>query len=179
MFNSVKSPSDRAVAKIGQVATTAPHSVKTAILELTASQEYTAGRVLFRGTDPESQVRPTRSGDVLTYHTFAGFGLVDISKESHPTLQYSNGDSVGVITFGDVAVVTAGAVVAGQTVVAAVATSGLTSAHYTGSLTAGSFRIPGAQWKTSAGSGAVAIVSLGVLGALSFDAVGAVSGSNI
>jgi hypothetical protein len=151
--------------------------VVSAPIALSASQEYTPGKVLVRdGAD----IRPTDVGDVLSYHNYVGFGVLDGTKQAQDSgTMYADGDVVGILKFGVMKVVAGGNVVAGQAVVCQVNGGALTSLSHTGSLSTGQYRIPGAEWLDNASSGAVTRIFVNSAGgALSFGPVG-VSGSNI
>ena len=179
-INSIKKSSDFTAGYAGSIDQAQPSAVFSAPVVLSASQEYTPGRPLVRDGD---KVRPTTVGDVLNYGTFAGFGVRDATKPAAYSYsggqQYQNGDAVNYLVLGSIKVVAGGAVVAGQSVVCQVNGGALTSVSHTGSLSTGQFRIPGAVWTQSAGSGAVTTIFVNAaVGALSFSPVG-VSGSNI
>jgi hypothetical protein len=170
-INSIKKSSDFTAGFPGSLDQAQPSAVFSAPVVLSASQEYTPGKVLVRDGD---KVRPTTVGDVLNYGTFAGFGVRDATKPAAYSggQQYQNGDAVNYLVLGSIKVVAGGAVVAGQAVVCQVNGGALTSVSHTGSLSAGQFRIPGAVWTQSAGSGAVTTIFVNAaVGALSFQPI--------
>jgi hypothetical protein len=177
-FNFVKKHSGFKVGFPGVLADGSPSYARSYALE---GEAYTAGQALILGTDPGKQVRPLETGDELDHNNFAGFGLVDPTKQGAQgsESQYSEGDLVSVLKFGVLHVRAAANVTAGQSVVVAVASGDLTGAAYDAALAGGTFRIPGARWLDSATSGSVGTVSVGMeSGAVGFSVLG-VSGSNV
>jgi len=163
-LNKIKKVGDYTSGHVGSIAEGAPTYVRSFSVELSSSQEYTAGAPLLLGTDPSVQARPTVSGDTINYHTFAGMAVLDPTKEAADPggVQYVDGDSVPVLKFGVMAVSASEAVVAGEAVVAQVNGGLLKSAHATGSLAAGEFFLPMCRWLDSASAGGVANMSIGM-----------------
>jgi hypothetical protein len=161
-FNKIKKVGDYTSGHVGSVADGAPKYARTYSVELSASQDATAGAPLLLGTDPGAQARPTRLGDVVHYHNFAGFMLLDPTKEASDSgPQYSNGDEVAVLKLGVLNVKAGANVTAGQAVVVQVNGGGLRGAHATGSLAAGEFFLPTCRWLDSVSSGGTGQVSIG------------------
>jgi hypothetical protein len=87
---------------------------------------------------------------------FVGISIRDVALDAGQPDKYQQGDSVAVLTEGDIWAVVGGTVTAGQDVTFAAVTGILSSA----TADAGNFAIAGARWMTGATSGGLAVVRL-------------------
>lgn len=138
------------IAQAGMLAS-GDHSVDTRICETAAGIPF--GVAVSQGSADNGALIGGASATV-----FAGISVQDMSIENDPSNsdeypQYSN---MGVLTRGDIWVVTGGIVTAGADVTFAATTGVLSTAAASGS----QFAIAGARWMTGAASGALAKVRL-------------------
>lgn len=138
------------IAQAGMLASS-DHSVDTRICETAAGIAY--GVAVSQGSADAGAVIGGASAAV-----FVGISVQDMSVENDPANsdEYPRYANMGVMTRGDIWVVTGGIVAAGGDVTFASTTGVLSSAATGGS----QFAIAGARWMTSAASGALAKVRL-------------------
>jgi len=138
------------IAQAGMLASS-DHSVDTRICDTAAGIPY--GVAVSQGTADNAAVIGGASAAV-----FVGISVQDMSVENDPANndEYPRYANMGVLTRGDIWVVTGGIVAAGQDVTFASTTGILSSAATSGT----QFAIAGARWMTAAASGALARVRL-------------------
>jgi hypothetical protein len=141
---------NQAIAQAGMIAS-GDHSIDTRICETAAGIAF--GVAVGQGTADRGAVIGAAAAA-----GFVGVSVQDMSVENDPanSNEYHQLDTMGVITRGDVWVVTGGIVTAGADVTFASTTGILSSAATSGT----QFAIAGARWMTGAASGALALLRL-------------------
>lgn len=112
-----------------------------------------AGAPVLRGTNTEKEVVAVGASSVVTPESFAGFAMLETSREYDASAPIAAGDGLAVVQIGVIYLVAGETVAAGEDVAVTLSSGALLGLGAEEACPSGSVRLPGCRWVESGAAG--------------------------